>query len=288
MDPIIAIRLVHYGAAMLLFGGGIFQQMLAPNALRAHLAWLRTEPWLALLALVSAVLWFAAETADIGSGWRDAVSLPALESVATETPFGTVWLWRLALALVLVVLCLSRNRLGQWLRLLFAALLLVTLALVGHAAMDAGAVGVLHHGNDMLHLLAAGFWLGSLPPLALSLRLAGDPQLRGPAIVALRRFSILGIFAVAAILLTGVANALLIFNHGRLAASPYWILLGAKIVLVLAMVGLALINRVRLMRRLRIDGEAALATLRRNTLIEIALGAGVVALVSVFGTLDPG
>ena len=54
MDPLIAIRLVHYGAAMLLAGGGVFRQALAPAALRARLAAPRAERWLALLVLISA------------------------------------------------------------------------------------------------------------------------------------------------------------------------------------------------------------------------------------------
>jgi len=287
MDPLIAIRVAHYGAAMLLFGGGVFQQTLAPEQLRVQLASRRVAIWLGLLILVSAVLWFMGETADIGSGWVDATNSDTLLSIAIGTPFGSVWVWRLVLALLLVALCFVRSGAGRWLRLDVAAILLASLAFVGHATMDEGTLGVLHRGNDMIHLLAAGFWLGSLPPLALSLRLAGSPDLRQPVIVALRRFSGLGLLAVAAILVTGIANALLILLHGRLGPSPYWLLLGVKIVLVLTMVGLAIVNRFRLMPRLK-AGDDAFAVLRRNTLIEIALGTGVVVLVSVFGTLDPG
>ena len=286
MDPLIAIRVVHYGAAMLLFGGGVFQQTLAPDPLRAQLGSRRVAIWLGLLILVSAVLWFMGETADIGTGWGDALNADTLISIATATPFGNVWVWRLVLALLLVALCFVRRGTGRWLQLDAAAILLASLALVGHAAMDDGTLGLLHRGNDMIHLLAAGFWLGSLPPLALSLRLARSPDLRQPVIVALRRFSGLGLFAVAAILVTGIANALLILLHGRLGPSPYWLLLGLKIVLVLTMVGFAIVNRFRLMPRLK-RGDDAFAVLRRNTLIEIALGAGVVVLVSAFGTLDP-
>ena len=102
--------------------------------------------------------------------------------------------------------------------------------------MDDGPLGLLHRGSDMVHLLAAGFWLGALPPLSRSLRLARDPALRELALVALRRFSGLGHLAVVATLITGVANALLILTHGRLTGSAYWLMLGAKIVLVLIMI----------------------------------------------------
>ena len=42
------------------------------------------------------------------------------------------------------------------------------------------------------------------------------------------------------------------------------------------------------MRRLSSGSDVVLATLRRNTIAEMVLGAGVVALVSALGTLDPG
>jgi len=287
MDLLIVIRVVHYGAAMLLFGGGVFEQMLAPEALRVQLTSRHTTLWLALLVLVSAILWFMGETADIGTGWGDAINPQTLLSIATGTPFGSVWVWHMALAPIPVALCFVRGDLGRWLQLDVAAIVLGSLALVGHAAMDDGILGLMHRGNDMIHLLAAGFWLGALPPLAMSLRLAREPAVRQPVVVALRRFSGLGILAVAAILVTGIANALLILLHGQLGPSPYWLLLGAKVVLVLGMVGFALVNRFRLMPRLK-TGNDAFGALRRNTLVEFALGAGVVALVSVFGTLDPG
>ena len=42
--------------------------------------------------------------------------------------------------------------------------LLASLGLVGHAAMQTGAEGVLHRGNHAVHLLAAGAWIGGLVP----------------------------------------------------------------------------------------------------------------------------
>jgi putative copper resistance protein D len=45
---------------------------------------------------------------------------------------------------------------------LLAALVLGSLGLVGHAVMRAGAFGLLNRPSHVIHLLAAGFWLGSL------------------------------------------------------------------------------------------------------------------------------
>ena len=45
----------------------------------------------------------------------------------------------------------------------------------GHRADDSGTARVWHLGTDLLHLLAAGGWLGSLPPLVFVLWQAREP-----------------------------------------------------------------------------------------------------------------
>ncbi|RRI06520.1 hypothetical protein EH240_04450 [Mesorhizobium tamadayense] len=52
------------------------------------------------------------------------------------------------------------------------------------------------------------------------------------------------------------------------------------------MIGFAIVNRYLLVPKIRTRG-AALRGLRFCTLAELALGVGVVALVSLFGTLPP-
>ena len=62
----------------------------------------------------------------------------------------------------------------------------------------------------MVHLLAAGAWLGGLPALAMlfaAARRADDPAWRGLAVGATRRFSWLGIVCVAALLASGIINS---------------------------------------------------------------------------------
>jgi len=167
-------------------------------------------------------------------------------------------------------------------------MLLASLALSGHANMHEGVRGVLHHGNDALHILAAGFWLGSLVMLPSCLAHLARPATRPEATIALRRFSSAGHGAVALVLVSGIANTLLILGHLPLdASSPYQRLLALKIVLVMAMIGVALANRYVFMPRLGDDPVRAVARIRHGTFAELALGGGVLALVSWFGLLDP-
>jgi putative copper resistance protein D len=287
---LIFCRFAHFAATMLLFGAGAFVWALAPEEMARELAgpMRRMAAAAIIVAAVTALAWFALEAGQMGDGWGDTVNPDTLSAVAFETDFGEVWLWRIGLALVLVgALCVRRH--DRWAIIVpVSALLLASLGLVGHAAMRDGALGALHRLNHAIHLLCAGAWLGALPPLVLCLKRCGDLRLRSAAGVALRRFSGLGHFLVALVVLTGVVNTML--TLGRWPddfSSLYQTLLVAKIVLVGAMIGLALVNRYILTPRVKEQSGAALRALAVSSIVEIGLGVIVVALVSVFGTLAP-
>ena len=167
-------------------------------------------------------------------------------------------------------------------------MLLASLTLTGHAALHEGWLGLAHRTNDVIHLLAGGFWFGGLLPLLPTLGLLRDPTRHDGAVVALRRFSTLGHGAVALVLLTGMLNAALILGRWPTAwASLYQRLLIAKILLVAAMTALALLNRYAFVPRLRDRPTDAIRSIRCMALSEVALGLGAVALVALFGLLDP-
>jgi putative copper resistance protein D len=172
---------------------------------------------------------------------------------------------------------------------LTAALLLASLGLIGHAAMQVGPVGALHRVNQAVHLLAAGAWLGSLPPIALCLRrYDGDERVRAQVAAMLRRFSGLGHIAVALVVATGVVNTALTLGAWPIDfSSPYQSLLATKIAIVAAMIGIAVVNRYVLTPRIRSEPRAALRALTIASFAEIALGLVALALVSVFAILAP-
>jgi putative copper resistance protein D len=60
-----------------------------------------------------------------------------------------------------------------------------------------------------------------------------------------------------------------------------------KITLAVGMVTLALVNRYVVVPRLRVRGAAAVADLKRLTIGELGVAAGALALLSLFGLLDP-
>jgi copper resistance protein D len=174
--------------------------------------------------------------------------------------------------------------------LILALGLLASLAWVGHAVMDHGAARITHELNHTGHLLAAGLWLGGLTPLAWVLRQArrspGNFEI-ALARDALRNFSYMGYVAVALLALTGAINTLFLLGSiEAMFGTPYGRLLAFKILLFLAMVVVALINRFRLAPRIS-DGSGALGALGRTVTLEQSLGLAVLAIVSVLGTWPP-
>jgi copper resistance protein D len=282
-------RFAHFAAAMTLFGATAFVVALAPPDLARTLgppARAITTAAIAIAAL-SALAWLVLDSASMAGDWSALVDWQAIGVVLSDTEFGAVWQWRLGLAGALVV-ALALGRAGPSPALFVGATLqLASLGLVGHAAMQTGALGALHRANDALHLLAAAAWLGGLPMFAFSLGAYRDPRLGLAAATAMRRFSFWGQFDVALIVATGIANVALTSGLSALTpATPYRALLGVKLIVVAVMVALALFNRYVLAPRLANSAPAQRA-LARNCVAELVFGAAVVALVSLFGLLDP-
>ena len=138
--------------------------------------------------------------------------------------------------------------------LILSLMLLAGLALIGHAAMGVGAARTAHEVNQIVHLLAAGVWLGGLMPVGWLLRQAlatgGDAELVF-ARDALRHFSQMGYAAVALVALTGALNSLVVVGSFQaMFGTAYGRLLAFKIMLFVVMVVAALVNRFRLAPRI--------------------------------------
>jgi copper resistance protein D len=288
VTPLVLCRFAHFIAALPAFGASSYLWLYAPTNLRHALspAIGRLLAVLSVIALITAVLWLALEAASMADDWSAATDPGAIAAVLTDTSFGRAWIVRLALSAALVAVALTMR--GHWAtKSILSALLLASLALAGHAAMQTGVEGLLHRCNDALHLLSAGAWLGGLVVFLLCLGEYPDNKLGAEAGQAMMRFSLFGHFVVATIVATGIVNIGLISGRPPWPpTTPYRALLDAKIVVVAIMILLAIYNRYWLVPRLK-QRTDALAVLRLTSAIEVALGTVVVALVSVFALLDP-
>lgn len=276
---LVLCRFLHFIVVLLMFGAWVFR----PWLLGAHVQptldrqLLRITRGLAGLGLVTGVVWLLLITASMAGSWDAALQPATLQLVLGKTFFGQVWAWHLLLNLLLVIVLIK-----PWpsLRLPLLAMLLATLAPVGHGAMLDGLSGQLLILNQVVHLLCVGAWLGGLLVLVLIFRHAQGLRLEP----ILRRFSGVGYGLVGGLLVTGLINVRVL--TGQLWPTPLFqgfaLILLIKVGLVLGMLGLALLNRLRIKRC-----EQRLGSLKASVMMEWLLGLAAVAAVSLLGTLPP-
>jgi putative copper resistance protein D len=309
----IVVRAVHMAAVVALFGGLVFDLCIDPEHLRSSSRsnlrkspqWIsRSACWL-LLAFFSAAVWLGFEAVEMSGLPASRALLPGtLGVVLRETHFGHVWTLRCILALTLAGLLVAAlrkpARRDSWLvfvATLLAALLIASLAWAGHASAERGTERWVHLGADVLHLWAAGAWVGALPSLVGKLR--SSHNLRGAAVDhavahATRRFSVLGVISVAVLIASGLVNAwFTVGSFPALWSTHYGHLLLVKLALFATMLVLAAVNGVHLTPLLSALGEgsdaqaSARRQLRRNATIETLLGVLVLCIVGAIGVTMP-
>ncbi len=255
-------------------------------------------------AFLSSVLWFLAQAQVMSGMPLEALSQDTLRGALVDTGFGRVSFVRFGLAIALAIaLALLRQAKRSSAMTIAAGVialgLLSSIAWTGHANGDQGQSRMIHLSSDVMHLLAAGAWLGALPALAFILfnaRRDTSGRALEFAALATRRFSILGIAAVSTLALTGIVNAW--YTVGSLPAllgTNYGRLLSLKLLLFGAMLALAAINRFRYTPQLLQPASraregsrgGALARLGVNALGEFALGIAVVCIVGALGAATP-
>lgn len=302
--PLIAVRAIHFAASAVTTGNLVFRTVVAKPALLSDQTvakGLRTQSlrvaWIALaITLLSGVIWLLLEAASMsGLPPSEAMTSQVLLTVLNQTQFGLVTEIRIVLAMVLAV-CLASDRfpLADWFALAAALGLTAAIAWTGHAGSTLGEIGNLHLAADALHLVAAAAWTGGLVPLALLLAaVRRDDTVASASLArdATRRFSTLGIVSVATLMATGIVNTwILVGSFHALLDTEYGQLLTLKLVVFATMLAFAAANRSLLTPQLAVSSgnePEALRQLTRNSIIEIALGLLIFAIVGMLGTLHP-
>jgi copper resistance protein D len=272
-------RFAHLLALSIVLGAALFPfygLAKADQETYQRLTWLR--PLLigaAVASWISGAIWY--------------VQLPP------DTPFGSIWLFRLALTTALIALTLGRRATGRRLEAIVvsALVLLASIALTGNSGSNNGALAFQHRLSDAVHLVASGVWIGALVVFSRLVTMSvRHDRLDDLQMVhdALARFAGVGTAAVAILTLSGMINPG--FFRSSLGTA-YGQLLLAKLGVFGAMLALAGANRFFLTPRLlaTLSGRGGLKTaitaLRVSILIETALGVIVLAMVGWLGVLPP-
>jgi putative copper resistance protein D len=301
---LIIARLLHYTAVTTLAGVSFFPLYAYAAAEPKELSRQRRPVLLsaAVGALLGGLLWFVCSVANMSGTWASVADQDVLWTVLNETTFGSVWMARMLLAVVILGVTAVRPFWmatgGRDLVTAFlAVVLLASLAGTGHAQIEEGWMNLVHVASDAAHLLAAGAWLGGLVPLGFillnySMR-NGEPIVDVDRI--LLRFSSMGYVAVATLAASGLVNSwFLIGSLSGLLETLYGQILLGKLAFFAAMLALAAANRFWLVPRM-IETRAGASgrpsvwrgRLRYHVLGEQFLGLMILLAVSVLGTMRP-
>ena len=285
--PFAAIRALHFVSLMTGFGVAAFLCLLRGRGIgrppeRVVNAFF---PAAATLALATAIAWFFLVTGNMAGDWHAGLDPAALKLVAAKTEFGRIAAGRLLGLVLFLILCWRKAR--TEILAVLAGALLGTLGATSHAAAAAGGATLLRAGNDAVHLLAAGFWIGGL--LVLAVLTARDFHQPQKLVAPFRLFSRFGTVAVALLVLSGIVNAASILPvHAINTANAYADILAVKIALALAMIALAAANRLQLVPALGVKNGEVTRQLAFSVLAEIVLGAAIIAIVGYLGQMPPG
>jgi putative copper resistance protein D len=302
---LIIARTAHIAATVLLAGTFTFElitlgparQAGSDDFLEIERRLLRLARWSLVVALLSGLLWFWLEVANMsGLPAMRAFSTTAWQMVLFETKFGHAW--QLRLGLIVLAFALVALSLGQvqtrhapiMAVFLISIVLLVSLAWISHAA--AARVHPLGLLGDALHLCAASVWIGGLLPLAIFLARARASFSSGETVApVLRRFSTLSLCCVSVLVVSGISNSwLLVGSIYAIFTTSYGRLLLLKLTLFAILVGFGARNRLLVKAKLLKApvGPDLLFQLRRNVLCEVCLGVAVVVIVACLGVTPPG
>lgn len=298
---VILLRLAQYGGAVILLGTPLFLLYGLREVDGRTLAWPR--PLLlaaaAIVALGSAAA-LAAQTAVMAGSVAEGLKPAALGFMITGTSLGPAFLIRAATAAAAVlVLALAKPSKPLWILVSVAGLIVgASFAWTGHGAATEGAGRYIHLTAAIFHSWAAAVWLGALAALLILTLWRSPASSDGDRLLhrALHGFSGVGTASVALLVLSGLINSWFLVGPdglARLLATPYGLLLTAKLVVFALMLALAAANRFHLTPDLGRalddpdDVREAVGRLKGSLVVETLLALALLALVAVMGTLAP-
>ena len=254
----ILAKAAGYALALLAMGGALFLLVFEREANRED-AMLgrfvrRVTAMAAIVLLAVLALRFGIRAARISGMGVDGMIDPTMLGFVWDSPLGSAAVWRgIGALLVLFVLVPGRPALVG--SVIGTVLIAASYAQVGHSLSEPPwLLGTLL----TLHLLAVAYWVGALLPLR---RAAASPD--GAAL--LHRFGAIAIGTVGLLGVVGVAFAWLVSGSpAALLGTAYgWTLL-AKVALVGLLLGLAALNKLRLVPALAEGDTSAATALRRS------------------------
>jgi putative copper resistance protein D len=319
---LILARAFHFGSGMILVGMVAFRWLVLLPAFAGETdeTWQKFTPlfrrlhtlflWSGIILFVSgAALFWAVAAGMSDTSLIESLTWDTLGTVLFQTQFGSVFQWRLGLAVALGMMMwgLARNqwqlrRKSSLLEMaagFVATALVVSMAWTGHAAATGGPDFWWRVLADATHLFAASSWPTGLLPFALFLgctRQVDDISRLRPVLATARRFSALSFITVGVLIASGIINTYFIVGSFQaLVTTDYGRILCLKLFLFLVILGIAAWNRYRLLPLIHLRANASekslvfplLQRLQNFVMTEFGLAVAVIVVVSILGTTPP-
>ena len=235
----------------------------------------------AWIALVAGVAWLVLVAGTMAGADSVSALLNAVWTVARRTDFGNFAGTRLLLLAGVLALLPWQDPRARIAALVASGVALALQPMIGH--IGASDVPVLIP-VEAAHLLAAGAWLGGLPPLLVCVIRMPAPS----AAVLCERYSPVGLVAVGTIAVTALPQAgELIGGFPQLIGTQYGHMALIKLCLFALALSLACFNRLVLTARLGAVTRTARRWLISSIAIEVAAVSCVVLAASAMASSPP-
>ena len=283
-QPVLLARIIHY-AGIIIAGGGLLFLLLVklPKSVQPKKARIITRS--AWVGLVSGIALLGFVGAQLEGGSLTSLFSPQTWITAAFTSNGISSAMAIT-GLAMILIMRPHQKLDHisrplwWLSLGAALLCGLSFAGSGHVttAQPAWLVTTLLG----VHTLSATFWAGSIIPLYYVIK---DTPAKEAAIYV-ERFSVWAIRSVIALFIAGAIMTWIQIESWDGFFTDYGLRLGAKILLALALLTVAAVNKIYLTPRM-VKGEQSAQRALRNTIgFDLALIAGITIATSMLN-LDP-
>jgi putative copper resistance protein D len=231
----------------------------------------------AVLGLFATILSFSLRGANL-TGDLSGMTDPMMLSLLWTTPVGTALALRL-IGLNLLLVGLFLGRIGAWVSVLGGIIALFSFTQIGHIS---GSESALMEVALMLHLLAVALWIGVLTPLY---RLASSSTRYASAADVGHQFGLVASVTVPVLIVVGgYMGYQLVGSFTALIQTGYGQALIIKIFLFSGLVGLAAVNKLRLIPALRLGDPVAASRLSKSIYVEWLVILAVLGMTAVLTT----
>ena len=271
------LKVVLYAASFVSVGTFLFSLHFAKILTLAQMAY--CDYLTSKTALVGAATSFLMVVSVAGNLGGDITSVvePVMLQLAIESKSGVGYLTAFTGFIIMSVVSRLRGHVNRVGLLGSSAVILLSFSISGHSQLG----GFLSQLLLVIHLFGIAFWLGALMPFRW-MCLQPDPD--NLCIVA-HRFGAVAVGYVGLLLSAGIGYAYLLLGDITLMfTTPYGNTLFVKIVLVVALLSLAALNKFKLVPLLESRQAHAVRQFERSILFEIAIALIILTASSLLTT----